>query len=156
MLVSLHTVLHYICTLFAVVLGRCLTPCVCLQTDCVVLCTSPCFILYAVSSPPPPNCYMCSFPIKAPDGALTRDDVSALSQLELCLAYQRHWCEHKPSITVTVREDEWMDVGAWVYRHFDEVSGEEVSRCNGRHLLRPIQPMHCDQSTHGVAQCLVC
>lgn len=64
-----------------------------------------------------------SFPIKAPDGAVTRDDVSALSQLELCLAYQRHWCEHKPSITVTVREDEWMDVGAWVYKHFDEVSG---------------------------------
>jgi ribonucleoside-diphosphate reductase alpha chain len=64
-----------------------------------------------------------SFPIKAPEGALTRDDVSALSQLELCLAYQRHWCEHKPSITVTVREEEWMDVGAWVYRHFDEVSG---------------------------------
>jgi len=66
-----------------------------------------------------------SFPIKAPDGAVTRDDVSALSQLELCLAYQRHWCEHKPSITVTVREDEWMDVGAWVYKHFDEVSGEQ-------------------------------
>lgn len=65
-----------------------------------------------------------SFPIKAPEGAVTRDDVSALSQLELCLAYQRHWCEHKPSITVTVRENEWMDVGAWVYKHFDEVSGE--------------------------------
>jgi hypothetical protein len=62
--------------------------------------------------------------------------VSALSQLELCLVYQRHWCEHKPSITVTVREDEWMDVGAWVYRHFDEVSGEEVSRCKDRLLLR--------------------
>jgi ribonucleoside-diphosphate reductase alpha chain len=65
-----------------------------------------------------------SFPIKAPDGAVTRDDVSALSQLELSLAYQRHWCEHKPSITVTVREEEWMDVGAWVYKHFDEVSGK--------------------------------
>ncbi|GLI64544.1 hypothetical protein VaNZ11_007838, partial [Volvox africanus] len=55
-------------------------------------------------------------------GAVTRDAVSALSQLELCLAYQRHWCEHKPSITVTVREEEWMEVGAWVYRHFDELS----------------------------------
>lgn len=70
-----------------------------------------------------------SFPIKAPDGAVTRDDVSALSQLELCLAYQRDWCEHKPSITVTVREDEWMDVGAWVFKHFDEVSGEWSGRC---------------------------
>lgn len=51
--------------------------------------------------------------------------VSALSQLELCLAYQRHWCDHKPSITVTVREEEWLDVGAWVYKHFDEMSGEQ-------------------------------
>jgi ribonucleoside-diphosphate reductase alpha chain len=65
-----------------------------------------------------------SFPIKAPDGALTRDDVSALSQLELCLVYQHHWCEHKPSVTVTVREEEWLDVGAWVYNHFDQLSGE--------------------------------
>lgn len=73
----------------------------------------------------PKSTAVFSFPIKAPDGAVTRDDVSALSQLELCLAYQRHWCEHKPSITVTVREDEWMDVGAWVYKHFDEVSGEQ-------------------------------
>jgi ribonucleoside-diphosphate reductase alpha chain len=39
------------------------------------------------------------------------------------LTYQRHWCEHKPSITVSVKEDEWMEVGAWVYEHFDEVSG---------------------------------
>jgi ribonucleoside-diphosphate reductase alpha chain len=54
---------------------------------------------------------------------VTRDDVSALSQLELCLLYQKHWCEHKPSITVTVREEEWLDVGAWVYKHFDEISG---------------------------------
>ncbi|KAG2438436.1 hypothetical protein HYH02_010891 [Chlamydomonas schloesseri] len=64
-----------------------------------------------------------SFPIKSPEGAVTRDDVSAISQLELCLTYQRHWCEHKPSITVTVREHEWMAVGAWVYDHFDELSG---------------------------------
>lgn len=63
-------------------------------------------------------------PAPPPAGAVTRDDVSALSQLQLCLAYQRHWCEHKPSITVTVREEEWMEVGAWVYSHFDELSGE--------------------------------
>jgi len=41
----------------------------------------------------------------------------------LWLTYQRHWCEHKPSITITVREHEWMEVGAWVYKHFDEISG---------------------------------
>jgi ribonucleoside-triphosphate reductase (thioredoxin) len=63
------------------------------------------------------------FPSKSPDNAVTRNDRSALEQLELCLIYQRHWCEHKPSITVYVREHEWMDVGAWMYRNFDEVSG---------------------------------
>jgi len=64
-----------------------------------------------------------SFPIKAPKNAITRDKLNAIQQLETWLVYQRHWCEHKPSITVSVKEDEWMEVGAWVYKHFDEVSG---------------------------------
>jgi len=64
-----------------------------------------------------------SFPVKAPKGAITRNELTAIEHLETWLVYQRHWCEHKPSITVSVREEEWMDVGAWVYRHFDEVSG---------------------------------
>lgn len=64
-----------------------------------------------------------SFPVKSPSGAVTRNDLTALEQLELWLTYQRHWCEHKPSITVTVRDEEWMKVGSWVYDHFDEVSG---------------------------------
>lgn len=64
-----------------------------------------------------------SFPMKSPEGAVTRNDMTAIEQLELWLIYQRHWCEHKPSITVTVRDHEWMEVGAWVYKHFDEVSG---------------------------------
>lgn len=64
-----------------------------------------------------------SFPTKAPAGAITRNEMTALQQLDLWLTYQRHWCEHKPSITVTVRDEEWLEVGAWVYRHFDEVSG---------------------------------
>jgi ribonucleoside-diphosphate reductase alpha chain len=64
-----------------------------------------------------------SFPMKSPEGAITRNDMTAIEQLELWLIYQRHWCEHKPSITVTVRDHEWMEVGAWVYKHFDEVSG---------------------------------
>eukprot|EP01025_Chloroclados_australasicus_P039074 TRINITY_DN4036_c0_g2_i1.p2 TRINITY_DN4036_c0_g2~~TRINITY_DN4036_c0_g2_i1.p2 ORF type:complete len:529 (-),score=87.37 TRINITY_DN4036_c0_g2_i1:1284-2870(-) len=65
-----------------------------------------------------------SFPIKSPSSsALTRDDLGALDQLEYCLLYQRNWCEHKPSVTVTVREHEWMDVGAWVYKHFEEMAG---------------------------------
>jgi ribonucleoside-diphosphate reductase alpha chain len=64
-----------------------------------------------------------SFPQKSPEGAITRNDMTAIEQLELWLVYQRHWCEHKPSVTVTVRDNEWMEVGAWVYKYFDEVSG---------------------------------
>ena len=64
-----------------------------------------------------------SFPVKAPSNAITRDKLTAIQQLEVWLVYLRHWCEHKPSITVSVKEDEWMEVGAWVYKHFDEVSG---------------------------------
>ncbi len=64
-----------------------------------------------------------SFPQKSPNKAVTRNDLSAIEQLETWLTYQRHWCEHKPSVTVTVRSDEWMEVGAFVYKHFDEMSG---------------------------------
>jgi len=71
----------------------------------------------------PNDTYVFSFPVKAPSHAITRDKLTALQQLEIWLTYQRHWCEHKPSITVSVKEDEWMEVGAWVYKHFDEVSG---------------------------------
>jgi len=64
-----------------------------------------------------------AFPMKAPEGAILRNDRTAIEQLELWLTYQRYYCEHKPSVTVSVREHEWMEVGAWVYKHFDEVSG---------------------------------
>ena len=84
----------------------------------------------AVAGVPAEDCVMrpdstvvFSFPMKAPAGARLRDDLTALQHLDLWLMYQRHWCEHKPSVTISVKEDEWMDVGAWVWRHFDEVSG---------------------------------
>ena len=64
-----------------------------------------------------------SFPVSAPKGAKVTKDVTALQQLEMWLMYQRHWCEHKPSVTISVRADEWMEVGAFVYKHFDEMSG---------------------------------
>jgi ribonucleoside-diphosphate reductase alpha chain len=64
-----------------------------------------------------------SFPQKSPDNAVTRNDMSAIEQLEMWLTYQRNWCEHKPSVTISVRESEWLDVGAFVYKHFDEMSG---------------------------------
>ena len=70
----------------------------------------------------PDHTMVFSFPMKA-EGSVTRNDMSAIEHLELWLTYQRHWCEHKPSITVTVKDHEWMQVGSWVYDHFDEISG---------------------------------
>tara|TARA_B100000678_G_scaffold63281_2_gene51561 strand:+ start:483 stop:2381 length:1899 start_codon:yes stop_codon:yes gene_type:complete len=64
-----------------------------------------------------------SFPVQSPPMAMTRDDMTAIDQLETWLMYQRYWCEHKPSVTISVRDDEWLDVGAFVYKHFDEMSG---------------------------------
>jgi len=64
-----------------------------------------------------------SFPMKAPTNAIVTADMSAIEQLEMWLAYQRYWCEHKPSVTINVKGDEWFEVGAFVYKHFDEMSG---------------------------------
>jgi len=64
-----------------------------------------------------------SFPQKSPDNAVTRNDMPAIEQLNTWLTYQRAWCEHKPSVTISVREHEWLEVGAFVYKHFDEMSG---------------------------------
>jgi ribonucleoside-diphosphate reductase alpha chain len=64
-----------------------------------------------------------SFPMRLPDSSITRENVNAIDHLELWLKYQRHWCEHKPSVTINVREEEWPRVGSWVYDHFDEMSG---------------------------------
>jgi ribonucleoside-diphosphate reductase alpha chain len=71
----------------------------------------------------PESVVVFTFPMKAPEDAVLRDDRTAIEQLELWLTYQRYYCEHKPSITVNVKEHEWMEVGAWVYKHFNEVSG---------------------------------
>ena len=64
-----------------------------------------------------------SFPQKAPKAAVFRNDRESIDQLEMWLIYYHHWCEHKPSVTISVKEQEWFEVGAWVYKHFDEVSG---------------------------------
>ena len=71
----------------------------------------------------PDSTTVFSFPMKSPDGAVTRTQTTAVEQLELWKTYAIHWCEHKPSITVSVKEHEWMDVGAWVYENFDVASG---------------------------------
>ena len=64
-----------------------------------------------------------SFPMQAPSGCITRDELDSFTHLELWLTYQRHWCEHKPSVTVYVKEEDWPEVGSWVWKHFDEISG---------------------------------
>lgn len=71
----------------------------------------------------PDSTYVFSFPKRAPEGAKTRHDVNSIEHLELWLQYQRHWCDHKPSVTISVKEKDWPRVGAWVYEHFDEVTG---------------------------------
>ena len=64
-----------------------------------------------------------SFPIKAPEGAVVTKNLTAIQHLELWKTYREHWTEHNPSVTINVREDEWLDVGAWVFRNFDNIGG---------------------------------
>ena len=71
----------------------------------------------------PDSTVVFSFPVKSPAQAVTRNDMTAVEQLELWLTYQRSWCEHKPSVTISVRDSEWLSVGAFVFEHFDEMSG---------------------------------
>ena len=71
----------------------------------------------------PDSTTVFSFPVKSPNGAITRNDMTAIEQLELWKIYALEWCEHKPSVTITVRDEEWLKVGAWVYDNFDICSG---------------------------------
>jgi ribonucleoside-diphosphate reductase alpha chain len=71
----------------------------------------------------PDSTTVFSFPVKVADGALLRENLSAIQHLKLWLMYQRHYCEHKPSVTISVKEHEWMEVGAFVWEHFDEITG---------------------------------
>jgi ribonucleoside-triphosphate reductase len=88
-----------------------------------------------------------SFPQKAPAGAVTRNDMTAIEQLETWLTYQRHWCEHKPSITVSVRDDEWVSVGAFVFEHFDEMSGVSFLP-HSDHTYQQAPYQDCDKSDY--------
>ena len=71
----------------------------------------------------PTHTSVFSFPMKVDENSVFRTDMSAIEQLELWLTYQKHWCEHKPSVTISVKEHEWLEVGAWVYENFDYMSG---------------------------------
>ena len=88
-----------------------------------------------------------SFPQKAPDGAVCTKDTTAIEQLEMWLMYQRHWCEHKPSVTINVRSDEWFEVGAFVYKHFDEMSGVSFLPFN-EHTYQQAPYQDCGKSDY--------
>ena len=88
-----------------------------------------------------------SFPIKAPDNAVVTTDLTAIEQLETWLMYQRHWCEHKPSVTINVRKDEWFEVGAFVYKHFDEMSGVSFLPYN-EHTYQQAPYQECGKSDY--------
>jgi ribonucleoside-diphosphate reductase alpha chain len=71
----------------------------------------------------PEHTSVFSFPAKSPKGAICRGDMTAWKQLSLWHTYAKEWCEHKPSVTVSVKEDEWVNTSAWVYDNFDDISG---------------------------------
>ena len=102
----------------------------------------------------PDNTTVFSFPQKAPAGAVTRNDMSAIEQLEMWLTYQRHWCEHKPSITVSVRDSEWVSVGAFVYEHFDEMSGVSFLP-HSDHTYQQAPYQDCDKSDYDTLSSLM-
>ena len=94
----------------------------------------------------PDTTVVFSFPVKAPEGAVTRNDMTAIEQLELWLTYQRAWCCHKPSITVSVGPEEWDEVGDWVYAHFDEMSGVSfLPRSDHTYAQAPYQDITSEQ-----------
>jgi len=96
----------------------------------------------------PDSVTVFSFPMKSPSGAVTRTKMSAIEQLELWKTYAIHWCEHKPSITVTVKEHEWMDVGAWVYENFDVASGVSfLPHSDHTYQQAPYQDIEPDEYT---------
>jgi ribonucleoside-diphosphate reductase alpha chain len=95
----------------------------------------------------PDTTVVFSFPVKSPEKAVTRNDMSAVEQLELWLTYQRHWCEHKPSVTITVRDEEWMEVGAFVFEYFDEMSGVSFLP-HSDHTYQQAPYQDCDESQY--------
>jgi len=94
----------------------------------------------------PDQTVVFSFPIKAPDG-ITRSDVTPISHLELWLTYQRYWCEHKPSVTISVEEKDWPAVGAWTWENFSEISGVSYLPYDGG-TYRQAPYEECDKATY--------
>jgi len=88
-----------------------------------------------------------SFPQKAPEGAICTKDMTAIEQLEMWLMYQRNWCEHKPSVTINVKSEEWLETGAFVYKYFDEMSGVSFLPFN-EHTYQQAPYQDCNKSAY--------
>lgn len=95
----------------------------------------------------PDHTYVFSFPQKAPEHAVFRTDMTAIEQLELWLTYQKSWCEHKPSVTISVKEHEWLEVGAWVYKNFDWMSGVSFLPFSD-HVYKQAPYQDCDREVY--------
>tara|TARA_R110000782_G_scaffold165872_1_gene257878 strand:+ start:165 stop:1952 length:1788 start_codon:yes stop_codon:yes gene_type:complete len=95
----------------------------------------------------PDSTVVFSFPQKSPEGAVVTSDMTAIEQLEMWLMYQRHWAEHKPSVTINVRKDEWMEVGMFVYKNFDEMSGVSFLPYDD-HIYQQAPYQECDKDTY--------
>lgn len=96
----------------------------------------------------PEHNHVFSFPVSAPKDSVVTTDLTAIEQLERWLAYKRHWCEHNPSCTVTVKEHEWIEVGAWVYEYFDELTGVSFLP-HTDHIYKQAPFMEIDKKEYG-------
>ena len=96
-----------------------------------------------------------SFPVKSPKGSITREKRSAIQQLEVWALYQEHWCQHKPSITITVKEEEWLEVGAWVYNNFNTMSGVSFLP-HTDHSYKQAPYEDCDKKTFNELNNMIC
>ena len=96
-----------------------------------------------------------SFPVKSPKGSITREKRSAIQQLEVWSLYQEHWCQHKPSITITVKEDEWLEVGAWVFNNFKTMSGVSFLP-HTDHSYKQAPYEDCDKKTFNELNNMIC
>jgi ribonucleoside-diphosphate reductase alpha chain len=102
----------------------------------------------------PESTTVFSFPVEVAEGGLLREDLTAIQHLKLWLIFQRHYCEHKPSVTISVLENEWMDVGAWTFKHFDEVTGVSfLPMDGGTYKQAPYE--ECDEETYNRLKLLV-
>ena len=95
----------------------------------------------------PSHTAVFSFPMKVSNKSIFRSDMSAIEQLELWLTYQKSWCEHKPSVTISVKEHEWLEVGAWVYENFDYMSGVSFLPFS-EHTYKQAPYQDCDEKQY--------